>query len=110
MAKTRMRQRAPRYDPTALGRTFKRRLKKDGILLGGTAAEYLRSECATVGQQADNAWAGTPIRAHICNDVRTVEHSARQWETGSLPCGTGAGSCAQVARDLAHRQGAHRAA
>jgi len=48
MAKTMTRTPSTRHDPTALGRAFKRRLKKDEILLGGTAAEYLRPSLAKI--------------------------------------------------------------
>ena len=49
MAKT-QRTRRPRtkHDPTALGRSFKRRLKSGDLLLGGIAAEYLRPSLAKI--------------------------------------------------------------
>ena len=31
-----------------------------------TPAKYMGAECATVGQQADSAWSGVPVRAHTC--------------------------------------------
>ena len=49
MAKTQTGQRTTQPDPTALGRAFKRRLKKEkGILLGGMVTEYLRPSLAKI--------------------------------------------------------------
>lgn len=48
MAKNQTGQRPTRPDPTALGRAFKRRLKKEGILLGGMVSEYLRPSLAKI--------------------------------------------------------------
>ena len=45
MAKT---QKTRQGDPTALGRAFRRRLKKDEILLGGMVTEYLRPSLAKI--------------------------------------------------------------
>jgi 2-keto-3-deoxy-L-rhamnonate aldolase RhmA len=52
MAKTRVKQRATRHDPTALGRNFKQRLKRGQVVLGGTAAEYLRPSLAKLYRHA----------------------------------------------------------
>jgi 2-keto-3-deoxy-L-rhamnonate aldolase RhmA len=52
MAKTQTAQRSTGHDPTALGRRFKRRLKKQELLLGGTAAEYLRPSLAKIYARA----------------------------------------------------------
>ena len=48
MAKSMTGSGSSKHDPTALGRAFKRRLKREEILLGGTAAEYIRPSLAKI--------------------------------------------------------------
>ena len=53
MAKARTAKTTFRGDPAALGRSFKRRLAKGEVLLGGTVAEYLRPSLVKIYRYAE---------------------------------------------------------
>jgi len=93
MAKSMRSARISTDDPTALGRAFKCRLKKEEILLGGIAAEYIRPSLAKISANAgyhfvfvdkDRSARGTSFICPRCAGSRRRSTPSMMWRCPSI--------------------------